>query len=106
MVHQDFNPRSPRGERPLDLKFEGFSMAISIHALLAESDPLFYCGAPEGIHFNPRSPRGERLTWRRAGIILQRISIHALLAESDSASSMPCGAVKISIHALLAESDF
>ena len=56
--------------------------AISIHALLAESDHLF---ASSGVDFS--------------------ISIHALLAESDGSSFLPIELSRISIHALLAESD-
>ena len=102
-------------------------MAISIHALLAESDNT---GQPvRGLpsYFYPRSPCGERLPsyWSSRDYI--RISIHALLAESDPMSKgdfdrivflstlslrratilgNPCaGCPAISIHALLAESD-
>ena len=58
-------------------------MAISIHALLAESDR--------------RSVKLFRQNY---------ISIHALLAESDSDANRPCKPCgTISIHALLAESD-
>ena len=57
--------------------------AISIHALLAESDIWTVgkrCGIP---HFYPRSPCGERLSRYRAVFAFSAISIHALLAESD-----------------------
>ena len=58
--------------------------AISIHALLAESD------IPRGQLPTPEPP----------------ISIHALLAESDVCLyRLPLTALFISIHALLAESD-
>ena len=57
----NFYPRSPCGERPDEYKTIQQLLAISIHALLAESDP-----AP---------PRRKRP---------QGISIHALLAESDA----------------------
>ena len=57
--------------------------AISIHALLAESD----AGSVRGIS-------------SRTGI-----SIHALLAESDNSRANNVKRDKISIHALLAESD-
>ena len=100
-----FYPRSPCGERR-DLVHISALDGISIHALLAESDP---------------STRG--------GLILITISIHALLAESDRrytgrlcraaqflstlslrrATTSPglelLDFVEISIHALLAESD-
>ena len=57
--------------------------AISIHALLAESDPL-----------------KNAIT-----AVPQQISIHALLAESDTSVLPTIPAPAISIHALLAESD-
>ncbi len=56
---------------------------ISIHALLAESDPFSTALRPAA-----------------------NISIHALLAESDPAGNGGSGSITaISIHALLAESD-
>ena len=80
---------------------------ISIHALLAESDPLTSWTKTIATNFYPRSPCGERLrnspallgnsqflstlSLRRATMQeiaqqrKQRISIHALLAESDHA---------------------
>ena len=57
-------------------------ICISIHALLAESDGLYYDGPDYTI-----------------------ISIHALLAESDHGGCGDYFEVEISIHALLAESD-
>ena len=126
-VFENFNPRSPRGERPgrpaLSLRSRG--------------------------HFNPRSPRGERLavcflgasmlvfqstlpsrgaTWgvmqETEGILFQstlpsrgatgccletgddsRISIHAPLAGSDAICRCCCIVLPISIHAPLAGSD-
>ena len=128
MTCKDFYPRSPCGERPSLSCFASFprsyfyprspcgerldrrdtmaqELAISIHALLAESDGV------DG-----------------SGSVATSISIHALLAESDSkprrlksrrcvflstlslrrATYVFCEGVfllKISIHALLAESD-
>ena len=57
---------------------------ISIHALLAESDPR-KAVTTRGNHryFYPRSPCGERLLRRFPNMSLRIISIHALLAESD-----------------------
>ena len=77
-----FYPRSPCGERHIEeVKITIFD--ISIHALLAESDPS---------------------TTRRLTNLM--ISIHALLAESDAgAVILILYPAKISIHALLAESD-
>ena len=102
--------------------------AISIHALLVESDTVPTLSALTRCDFYPRSPCGERLPTREtyldivaflSTLSLRRatgvglalaynncISIHALLAESDSThnSSTPSTS-GISIHALLAESD-
>ena len=61
MIHSDFYPRSPCGERPRGLRFP-----------------------PLGMYFYPRSPCGER---RCLGCLITSsipISIHALLAESDA----------------------
>ena len=80
-------------------------VTISIHALLAESDPpalllsnwasYFYPRSPCGerrrcawlhlspINFYPRSPCGERQFVARLYMYRSNISIHALLAESD-----------------------
>ena len=57
----DFNPRSPRGERPKFGKDKSDAFIISIHALREESD-LRICRASKYFitYFNPRSPRGER----------------------------------------------
>ena len=60
-----------------------FDSSISIHALLAESDP--------GQKARPNCQ--------------SKISIHALLAESDFCLGAKADSVSISIHALLAESD-
>ena len=84
-----------------------FKLAISIHALLAESDLYQTRATPKpSPNFYPRSPCGERPYGKNLVDLNQEISIHALLAESDgwiSAAALP---TQISIHALLAESDF
>ena len=79
----DFNPRSPCGERPQSSGMDISKSPISIHALLAESDPVYVkrqnnqrvfqstlslrratmSKKIEGNilkYFNPRSPCGER----------------------------------------------
>ena len=123
-----FYPRSPCGERRSGHFCFSWLDAISIHALLAESDnwKCFMQTAPR--YFYPRSPCGERLYLVRGLRPNWRISIHALLAESDFIFSLPLvlsflflstlslrratrlgllGWLRtlISIHALLAESD-
>ena len=107
-----FYPRSPCGERRHDFFSCCFNIIISIHALLAESDPratdprraidIFLstlslrratrapCAAsPCSGYFYPRSPCGERPC--RHGIVFDgpSISIHALLAESDPPKLLP-----------------
>ena len=122
-----FYPRSPCGERRRrsvklfrqnyisihallaesdpGLSGPAISVAISIHALLAESDRL--SGYLVGVYsyFYPRSPCGERLYDTYAKVLRVNISIHALLAESDIITRARNSTIRISIHALLAESD-
>ena len=79
---------------------------ISIHALLAESDTDRMFCSRQRLNFYPRSPCGERPSAAAPIKLTRSISIHALLAESDvtgfdSGTMVPA----ISIHALLAESD-
>ena len=123
-----FYPRSPCGERrePTALRtphqrflstlslrratfcvgFSSGAKAISIHALLAESDPVLDALSKEAStflstlslrratvqrgpwphqrrHFYPRSPCGERPLRHQKQYGVFGISIHALLAESD-----------------------
>ena len=91
-----------------------YACAISIHALLAESDKRrfrmlacfgnFYPRSPCGERlfsaaivtqhprdFYPRSPCGERLLYTGDHRIVGAISIHALLAESDCSGETKSG---------------
>ena len=86
-----FYPRSPCGERPKVTKLCIMDSIISIHALLAESDPLFCPTVPRPHNFYPRSPCGERRQSNEANGLPTRISIHALLAESDIRTLLPLG---------------
>ena len=101
----NFYPRSPCGERPTSNKPFGRSRlflstlslrrattlmavapereAISIHALLAESDELALTRQILTTYFYPRSPCGERRKLSQSSAAARGISIHALLAESD-----------------------
>ena len=56
---------------------------ISIHALLAESDTCGCILSTPMLNFYPRSPCGERQSAPPKERISAAISIHALLAESD-----------------------
>ena len=108
----DFYPRSPCGERrerrkgyhpPLQFLStlslrratgarlaEKISKCISIHALLAESDPIRSCCSALALIFL------STLSLRRATILgnpcagCPAISIHALLAESDCITTQGC----------------
>ena len=63
----DFYPRSPCGERLVDVREIDGAIAISIHALLAESD-LRPQHTPRPLpNFYPRSPCGERPAGNKAG---------------------------------------
>ena len=101
---RDFYPRSPCGERRVNIALFCVLIAISIHALLAESDSAARMLYQPTSYFYPRSPCGERpcKTQCPAGPV---ISIHALLAESDFFVLVQGRHMQISIHALLAESD-
>ena len=101
-----FYPRSPCGERQNARPDIRQPCAISIHALLAESDVFLLrkititvdisihallaesdsnkCGkGSNDSNFYPRSPCGERQQAKAFKVSALRISIHALLAESD-----------------------
>ena len=55
-----FNPRSPWGERRLDLTVIGIPSSISIHAPRGGSDRRWQRLQANRTNFNPRSPWGER----------------------------------------------
>ena len=103
---RNFYPRSPCGERRYWSCVPVVGRAISIHALLAESDQLYIDRTAKAVvflstlslrratcrakisesryrHFYPRSPCGERHPSRTRKFTNIMISIHALLAESD-----------------------
>ena len=83
----NFYPRSPCGERLHLFASSGVDFAISIHALLAESDQVCICVVYYTCKFL------STLSLRRATentlskAINRSISIHALLAESDRTQS-------------------
>ena len=60
-----FYPRSPCGERPIPTSQTSSRGSFSIHALLAESDHLFFQDHIFFHLFYPRSPCGERHTVAR-----------------------------------------
>ena len=74
---------------------------ISIHALLAESDPIKAYNIIKGKDFYPRSPCGERLKLINQEKFLSTLSLRRATEQSASYNAY----LEISIHALLAESD-
>ena len=60
LLHNDFYPRSPCGERPSKKYLVILGRVISIHALLAESDESIGTLRTVSVNFYPRSPCGER----------------------------------------------
>ena len=97
---RNFYPRSPCGERHrIGYKADKIS-AISIHALLAESDSCRMCGLWERFIFlSTLSLRRATLGAKRRPC-MGRISIHALLAESDSGRRMQLPAPGIFLSTL------
>ena len=118
-----FYPRSPCGERRPMIPTTPPAKRISIHALLAESDPVAahfgrrklkflstlslrratssaqFVGADSG-YFYPRSPCGERLWYTVVGGVNHAISIHALLAESDASIRRFCSSARLFLSTL------
>ena len=81
-------------------------MVISIHALLAESDPpVVCCCVAITVFLSTLSLRRATHHLGAARGASHAISIHALLAESDYQIAAVHIVKVISIHALLAESD-
>ena len=123
-----FYPRSPCGERRYLIAVSHPHGAISIHALLAESDLPLLTVILRLVNFYPRSPCGERPpladgAQARATFLstlsLRRATRHWQTGQSRTrhfyprspcgerpvGDTPPCCGCMISIHALLAESD-
>ena len=124
----NFYPRSPCGERPTPQPSGQYDGLISIHALLAESDPHIrntLPGHPDiSIHallaesdrwvqlrrrrstdFYPRSPCGERHRQLTHHLLTYRFLSTLSLRRATSVRPETHRRDAISIHALLAESD-
>ena len=80
---EDFNPRSPCGERLYRYDNLYQHNGISIHAPRVGSDAIAVALAAECLYFNPRSPCGERQTVVSNPLRIQIISIHAPRVGSD-----------------------
>ena len=127
-MRQNFNPRAPRGARPLQAADNILGSVISIHAPLAGRDRRARRTLRQNLHFNPRAPRGARPALSAksiVGAVFQStrpsrgatgwvtvisdagddISIHAPLAGRDRFQSITTDNGSISIHAPLAGRD-
>ena len=100
-----FNPRPPRGGRPVAFGFSHIRVLISIHALREEGDVIATAPAGWIWDFNPRPPRGERQRMISDIEDMMQISIHALREESDLQKQGYKRRMVISIHALREEGD-
>ena len=80
----NFNPRSPRGERPV------IALGAVPHIVFQSTLPARGAtrkpptAASRAVYFNPRSPRGERRAHPQPGLLAPLISIHAPREGSDS----------------------
>ena len=123
-----FYPRSPCGERrneyPHIRRFYAISihallaesdppltgraktiLAISIHALLAESDKISNQCEIDKKNFYPRSPCGERQEHTRKAVFNFYFYPRSPCGERRDQTILKVYGYGISIHALLAESD-
>ena len=100
-----FYPRSPCGERRHTAGRGKDDAAISIHALLAESDGAVAGGIASFFDFYPRSPCGERPTRTPDLTTIGQFLSTLSLRRATQILGLATGDYYISIHALLAESD-
>ena len=102
---EDFNPRSPYGERPTRTTSGTRRSAFqSTLPLRGATFPAFFISQHQ-TNFNPRSPYGERLSLLLFNLLHRSISIHAPLTGSDSNTPLTFWKAVISIHAPLTGSD-
>ena len=102
-----FNPRSPYGERLRMIQKQSYTGRISIHAPLAGSDRQTCLHRRRaGSYFNPRSPRGER-PGRQAPVATHTGNFNPRSPRGERLGNIGVLAakLKISIHAPLAGSD-
>ena len=94
VYYQDFNPRSPRGERLSQAEAQQRFQYFNPRSPRGERqlNPLQYIGS---VHFNPRSPRGERhsvgIVTAQIGIFQSTLSARGATAKTAKMSSCFCG---------------
>ena len=101
----DFNPRSPWGERRVDILAADDSLMISIHAPRGGSDgscPSFRAAIR---NFNPRSPWGERPECCTFVSVEDVFQSTLPVGGATSVPSLSDGWIRISIHAPRGGSD-
>ena len=106
-IPTNFNPRSPCGERRVNLP-QPFTAAIQFQSTLPVRGATFSvdCSANTSGNFNPRSPCGERQSATALSLSTRGISIHAPRAGSDKSVCFGGSLyLSISIHAPRAGSD-
>ena len=101
----DFNPRPPRGGRPVVLNGASYRSCISIHALRGEGDPNHLTISALRLAISIHALRGEGDGVCHLSRALCSISIHALRGEGDVPADPTVGVGRISIHALRGEGD-
>ena len=94
-----FNPRAPRGARPIILLSLFSVRNVSIHAPRAGRDRVPIARFPWGGCFNPRAPRGARLALTACRIHPRLVSIHAPRAGRDMRKKFLVIGWNVSIHA-------
>ena len=83
IITNNFNPRSPHGERLQRAPGCTTRRSISIHAPRTGSDRRTAERRLGQLYFNPRSPHGERHDLYNDLVALVNISIHAPRTGSD-----------------------
>ena len=96
---RDFNPRPPRGERPVAQVNVGRLCGISIHAPREGSDLSRLCKRALPAYFNPRPPRGERPVYWFFRSTMSNFNPRPPRGERRERGAPCSGGWNISIHA-------
>ena len=103
---QDFNPRSPCGERlSRPKRWPVISTNFNPRSPCGERPSSSFCFATASLYFNPRSPCGERHNIHIPPKYENNISIHAPRVGSDYLVGNSGEKCRISIHAPRVGSD-
>ena len=100
-----FNPRPPRGGRPVLGSVEPHADAVSIHAPRAEGDTVDAAVAVVRNGFNPRPPRGGRLDGHLRREVLAEFQSTPPARRATRRGARQGRRPRVSIHAPRAEGD-